>query len=492
MTEDMFATVGDTAAQPGNTAIGARHTAIGPDDAPTRAASTRTGVAPARRRSGRRASAAVAAATAAVLLGVGLVGTEPGWRGVAGPARGNEPAATSDGDDPATASGELAMAAPATAGGERWVATWATAMAVPVSGQPLAGFTDVTLRQRIHVSIGGDIVRLRLTNRYGRAPLVVRSVNLARPGAAPGELDPASVTPVTFAGSADVTVPAGAELVSDPVRISVPDDGDLLASFYLPGPTGPATHHRTAHSTGYVASGDHAADPTVAAFGDRTTSFWFLDGLDVRTRVAGAVVFLGDSITDGDRSTMDADHRWPDYLADRMLAAPRPYRFGVVNAGIAGNRLLLDHTSFGGVNALARLEHDVLTQTGARTVVVFEGVNDIQNTPTQYDPQQFVLAYRQIISRCREAGLRVVGATIAPFAGWSSWTPEREAVRVAVNRWIRGSGEFDAVLDFDAVLRDPAQPQRLLPAYDSGDHLHPGDAGYAAMAAAVDLRLLRP
>lgn len=412
---------------------------------------------------GRRrwTTAAIAALTASALVGTGIARAEPAATRLSVPR--------SD-----------------------WVATWATAIAVPVSGQPLAGFTDTTLRQRIHVSIGGDVVRLRLTNLYGKTPLVVRSATLARPGGAPGEVDVASLVPVSFAGSTSVTVPAGAELVSDPLRISVPADGDLLASLYLPGPTGPATFHRTAHSTGFVATGDRTADPTADAFPGRTTSFWFLDGLDVRSKVDGAVAFFGDSITDGDRSTLDANHRWTDYLADRMLAQPRPHQFGIANAGIAGNRLLLDHTSFGGVNALARLERDVLTQTGVRTVFVFEGVNDIQSSPSQYDPEQITRAYRQITQRAHDAGLRVVGATLGPFRGWPTWTPEREAVRLAVNEWIRTSGAFDAVVDFDRVLRDPAQPQRMLAAYDSGDHLHPGDAGYQAMAAAVDLKVFRP
>lgn len=374
-----------------------------------------------------------------------------------------------------------------------WVATWATAMAVPVSGQPLQGFTDTTLRQRIHVSIGGDVVRLRLTNVYGKAPLVVQSATLARPGAAPGDVDVASLVPVTFGGSTAFTVPTGAEFVSDPVHISVAGDNDLLASLYLPGPTGPATFHRDALTTGFVATGDQTSQPTVESFPGRTTTFWFLDGLDVRTKVRGSVAFLGDSITDGARSTLDANHRWPDYLADRMLAAPRSRQFGIANAGISGNRLLLDYTGSGqGVNALARLERDVLTQTGVRTVFVFEGINDIQNGPTQYDPEQFFQAYQQIIQRAHDGGLRVVGSTISPWEGWPAWTPEREAVRVAVNQWIRAAGEFDAIVDFDQVLRDPAQPQRILAAYDSGDHLHPGDAGYQAMAAAVNLTLLWP
>ena len=375
-----------------------------------------------------------------------------------------------------------------------WVGTWATAVAVPQSGQALAGFTDTTLRQRIHVSVGGDVVRLRLSNVYGKAPLAV-SATLASPatgtGAALGDVDPTTLAPVTFSGESQTLIPAGAELVSDPVSVTVPDDGDLIASLHVPGPTGPATYHASAHATGWIADGDQTSAASVSSFPRKTTSFWFLDGLDVQAKVDGSVAFLGDSITDGSGSTTDADHRWTDYLTDRVLDQPRPQRLGVLNAGIGGNRILLDASSAGqGVNALARLERDVLTQTGVETVVVFEGVNDIQQNPSEYNPDDIVAGYQQILQRAHDQGLRVVVATITPFEGWSKWTPEREAVRVAVNEWIRTSGEADAVIDFDAVVRDPAHPTRLLPAYDSGDHLHPNDNGYAAMGSAVDLRTL--
>ncbi|GIH19767.1 SGNH hydrolase [Rugosimonospora africana] len=411
----------------------------------------------------RWAAAAVAAATLVTgLIGAGIAQADPVAK--------KEPAARTD-----------------------WVATWATAAEVPFSGQQLAGFTDTTLRERIHVSIGGDVVRLRLTNVYGKTPLVVQSTTLGRPGGTPGDVDAASLVPVTFDGATSVTIPPGAEYASDPVRISVPGDGNLMASLYLPGPTGPATYHRDAWTTGYLAAGDQTGQPTVASFPSRISNFYFLDGLDVESTMDGSVAFLGDSITDGTHSTVDADHRWPDYLADRMLTQPRSRQFGVVNSGIAGNRLLLDYTGAGqGVNALARLERDVLTQTGVRTVFVFEGINDLQNDPTQYDPNQFIQAYHQIIQRAHDQGIRVVASTITPWAGWTAWTPEREAVRVQVNQWIRTSGEFDGVVDFDKVIRDPADPQRILPAYDSGDHLHPGDVGYKAMADAVNLDLLRP
>lgn len=385
-------------------------------------------------------------------------------------------------------------AAPATtsASGD-WVGAWATAVARPQNGQALAGFTDTTLRQRLHVSVGGSQVRLRLTNVYGAQPLVVGAATLALPGAGPGDVDAATVSAVTFSGDAAVTIPAGAELVSDPVALRIADDSDVLVSLYVPGPTGPATYHSAAHSTGWVATGDQTTAPSGSSFPRTTTSFWFLDGLDVKGATSGAVVFLGDSITDGSGSTRDANHRWPDYLADRMLQQPRPHRFGILNAGIGGNRLLLHANSPGqGDNALARFDRDVLTQTGAGTVVVFEGVNDIQQPNSQYDPEKLIAAYEQIIQRAHDQGMRAVGATIGPFQGWGTWTPEREAVRAAVNEWIRESGAFDAVIDFDAVLRDPDEPLRMRAEYDSGDHLHPGDAGYAAMADAVDLSVLSP
>lgn len=379
-----------------------------------------------------------------------------------------------------------------------WVGTWATAVAVPQTGRALVGFTDATLRQRIHASVGGEVVRLRLTNVYGTSPLAV-TATLATPstatGALAGDVDPATLVPVTFGGRRDVVIPVGSELASDPVPLVVPDDGDVLVSLHLPGPTGPATYHASAHTTGYLADGDQTSAVSASAFPRRTQSFWFLDGLDVRARVGGSVgsvAFLGDSITDGSGSTTDADHRWPDRLAERLLAQPRPLRLGVLNAGIGGNRVLLDAAGPGlGATALDRLTRDVLTQTAVETVVLLEGVNDIQQDPSEYDPQDIVAGYRQVLARSHQRGLKVVVGTITPFEGWTRWTPQREAVRVAVNTWIRGSGEPDAVIDFDAVVRNPSQPTRLRAAYDSGDHLHLNDAGYAEMAAAVDLRDLR-
>lgn len=387
------------------------------------------------------------------------------------------------------------------AAGTGWVGTWATAVAVPEAGTALTGFTDVTIRQRLRVTVGGDTVRLRLTNTYGTRPLEVRAVTLARPadatgpaGRVPGEVDPASLTRVTFAGSTEVRVPPGAVLLSDQVPFALPDRADLLVSLYLPGPTGPATYHESAHATGWLASGDHTTDPGATAFDRRTTSFWYVDAVDVRADVAGAVVCLGDSITDGTGISDDSDLRWPDQVAARMLAhGPVTDRFTLLNTGIGGNRLLRDANNPGqGANVLARLDRDVLTRTGVRTVVLLEGINDIQQDPSEYDPDQLIMAYRQVLSRCHALGIRLVLGTLLPFQGWDRWTPEREAVRAAVNAWIRTTGEVDGVIDFDAAVRDPAAPLRMLPAYDMGDGLHPGEAGYRAMADAVDLDLIRP
>ncbi|WP_082580499.1 SGNH/GDSL hydrolase family protein [Phycicoccus sp. Root563] len=451
--------------------------------------------APVPRRRRRHAVAAAALASVVLLAGIASVGGLTRAASADAPTDGSSRSLVAVSPKPSR--GEVPQEEGATpaaipsAARVRWVGTWATAVAVPQAGEALAGFTDVTLRQRVQVSLGGDVVRLRLTNVHGTSPLSV-SATLARPAtrhrALRGDLDPTTLVPVTFGGSRHVVIPAGSATTSDPVAIVVPDDGDLLVSLHLPGPTGPATYHPQAHSTGYVGHGDQTASASVAAFPGRTTSFWFLDGLDVRATASGSVVFLGDSITDGAASTLDADHRWPDRLADRVLAEPRPLRFGVLNAGISGNRLLLDaHGQGQGERALGRFTRDVLTRSGVETVVVLEGVNDIQQDPSETDPQDLVAAYREILVRAHERHVRVVVATIGPFRGWPRWTPECEAVRVAVNEWIRGSGEPDAVLDLDAALRDPVQPTRLVAAYDSGDHLHPNDLGYAAMAAAVDL-----
>lgn len=395
----------------------------------------------------------------------------------------------------AAGTGVVAVGAPQApaAKATHWVGTWSTAVARPVAGQALEGFRDTTIRHRVHVSLGGSPVRVRLTNVYGTRPLRVGPVTVALARGRDGTTQPGTIRPVTFGGSAKATVAAGTELASDPVPLVVPPDSDLLISVHVLGRTGPATYHAAARATGWTASGDHTSDADAEAFAGRTTSWWFLDGVDVESAAAGAVAFVGDSITDGTGSAMGANHRWTDVLAERVLSRPADRRFGVLNAGIAGNRVLLDGGAPGqGDRVPVRLQRDALDQTGVRTVVLFEGVNDIQQPPAQPDAARIIAGLEQVAARAHAAGLRVVGATIAPFEGWSQWTPQRDAVREQVNAWIRTTPAYDHVLDFDVVLRDPDHPQRLQPGFDSGDHLHPNDAAYDAMATSVDLDALLP
>lgn len=368
-----------------------------------------------------------------------------------------------------------------------WVGTWgaAAAFGVPNTG---GGYPNTTIRSALHASIGGDAVRVRLSNAFGLEPVDLSHVTVALaagpndPNAVPGTL-----RELTFGGLSGITIPVGADAFSDPAALAVPTGGDLLVTTFVPTPSGPVTYHPYAGQTSfYTNDGDHASDVSGAAF-DRTTQVWhYVDEVDVLATSLGAVVAYGDSITDGVGSTWDANHRWPDHLARRIATLPAGQRFGVVNAGVSGNRLLLDGGDFG-VNALARIDRDVLAKTSARTMIMLLGVNDIQQSPHQYDPNQIVMGLRQAVSQARARGLRVMGATITPFQGFSAWNPTLEGVRAAVNHWIRTGGGYDAVVDFDAAIRDPANPLAMLPAYDSGDHLHPRDAGYAAMAGAVRL-----
>jgi lysophospholipase L1-like esterase len=293
----------------------------------------------------------------------------------------------------------------------------------------------------------------------------------------------------TFAGARTVTIPAGQDLVSDPVPLAVPDSADLLVTVHTPDDSGPATYHRAAGQTNYLApSGDRAADIDGSAYKTTTTSWYYVTGVDVLDApAAGSVVTFGDSLTDGNGSTRDANHRWPDRLAERLGALPAYRRLGVLNAGISGNRLLREGV---GPSALSRLDADALSRSGVRVLIVLEGINDINGTPNATDPGAFEDAYRTLVTRAHAHGIRVLGATLTPYGGAGNFTAAREAVRQKVNVFIRGGGPFDGVVDFDAAVRDPAQPQRILPGYDSGDHLHFSDAGMRALADAVDLTAL--
>jgi lysophospholipase L1-like esterase len=339
-----------------------------------------------------------------------------------------------------------------------------------------------TLRQVVHTSVGGTSLRIRLSNAFGTQPVTFGHVyeGVRHPGTA--AVDGAN-RPLTFAGSASVTVPPGGVVTSDPLPGRVPALTDLLISTYVASAAGPGTGHGMAMQTSYLGPGDHAAEPGSQAFGQQTQSWYYLDSLSVETPAGtGAVAALGDSITDGWASTMDKDNRWPDYLARRLAADRRTSIKGVANEGISGNQVLNDGA---GQSALGRLDRDVLSQPGVRTVILLEGVNDIKSSPPPA-AADLIAGYRQIIDRVHAAGKCVVGATVLPFQGWSDWTPAGEQVRDQVNDFIRTPGAFDSVIDLDGVMSNPYDPARIFPPFDGGDHLHPNDKGMQAMADTVD------
>jgi lysophospholipase L1-like esterase len=363
-----------------------------------------------------------------------------------------------------------------------WVGTWAASPAAPVANTP-DGYPGYSIRNVVHTSAGGGRARVHLSNAFGATPLTFGHVTVAVQGTGPDAV-PGSVRSLTFGGAASVVVPAGAEALSDPVSLRVPADANLLVTTYVPTKSGPVTYHPAASQTSYFTrAGDFAGSESGAPYTEQTSVWHYVSGVDVQGGAEASVVTLGDSITDGVGSVAGANHRWPDYLADRLHG-----RYGVLNAGISANRLLLDVPGSGaGQNALSRFDRDVLSVGGVRTLIVMEGINDIQQDPHQTDPAAITSAYRQLVTQAHARGIRVLGGTLTPFKGWRVYDETLEATRTAVNTFIRTGGVFDGVVDFDAAVRDPADPLRMLPAYDSGDHLHPGDAGYERMAAAVRL-----
>jgi lysophospholipase L1-like esterase len=386
---------------------------------------------------------------------------------------------------------------------QHWLGTW-MAGTMPAQGNPtaVAGFSDQTVREVVHTTLGGPEIRMELANTFGTAPLKVADVEVAR-SAGHGTIVPGSSVRVTFDGAAEPIVPPGARLVSDPVAFHAPGDSDIAVSLYFVGQTGPATQHRQSRELAYVStSGNHTQDATASEYPTQLESWFYVDAVQVRAdSEASAVVALGDSITDGDKSTIGADRRWPNDLARRILASPRLRDESVLNAGIGANRLLND-SILGGPNALARVDRDVLAQPHGSTLIVLEGTNDIgfsQAPPiagleprTEVSAAGIIAGYKQLIARAHTAGLRILGGTLNPFRGSFYWSPAAEAKREAVNEWIRGSGAFDGVVDFARAVGDPADPSVYAPAFDSGDHLHPNDAGYQAMADAIDLDCLAP
>ncbi len=371
-----------------------------------------------------------------------------------------------------------------------WIGTWGTSQAGPAS----TGYAGYSIRNVVHTSVGGNRTRITLSNKFGTAPLVLGAVTVGlRAAGQTADAVPGSLRPLTFAGKSTVTVPAGNDVTSDPLTVAVPEDADLLVTTYTPDSPGAATHHPSASQTSFLAPGrDRTSEVSGAGFTEQTGSWFYLKEIDVQgAPAAGSVVAFGDSITDGGYSTGGANRRWPDYLADRMKTLPASQRLGVLNSGVSANRLLLDGGDVPTLRSgLSRLDDDALDRTAVRTAIVLMGVNDLLQTPRQNDPTAIAAGYRNLVDRLHAKGIKVVGATLLPFKGWWGYDAGLEATRSGVNEFIRTSGVFDAVADFDATVRNPADPLAMRAEFAAEDRLHPSDAGNEALAAAVNLARL--
>ena len=397
---------------------------------------------------------------------------------------------------PAASTGALLAQKPAAP--QVWLASWGASQQIPEPHNALSpeDLTDATVRQIFHLSVGGPMLRVHLSNAFGTEPLHVKAIHVARPlSPASSGIDPASDRALTFADEPEAEIPPGAELVSDPLPYPVAPLSDLAVTLYFPNPPARETGHPGSRATTYFVHGNVVSAANILE--PKHVDHWYqVSEIDVQASPgAASVVALGDSITDGHGATTNGNDRWTDVLASRLQASPATRNVGVSNQGIGGNHLLIDGL---GPNVLARFDRDVLAPTGVRWVIVFEGVNDLGGLAREHEVsppehaamvQRVIAAYEQIIDRAHGHGLRVYGATITPYVGSSYYHPGplSEADRQAVNKWIREPGHFDALIDFDSVVRDPQHPDQLLPAYDCGDHLHPSPAGYKAMAESIPL-----
>jgi lysophospholipase L1-like esterase len=395
---------------------------------------------------------------------------------------------------PAQAGSRAATQAPA------WVASWGASQQIPETQNKLAAddLRDATLRQVFHLSVGGTALRVHLSNAFGTEALHFTSVHIAKPISPDSPaIDSTSDRPLAFAGRPDITVPPGAEFVSDPLQLSIKALSDIAVTFHIDTAPLTETGHPGSRATSYFVHGDFVGAANLTD--PKQVDHWYqVSEIDVQAAPgANTVVTLGDSITDGHGSTTNGNDRWTDVLASRLQDSPITLNIGVSNQGIGGNHLLTDGL---GPNALARFDRDVLGPAGVRWVILLEGVNDLggltqkkEVSPEEHAERvrQVLAAYQQIIARCHAHGLSVFGATITPYVGSDYYHPGplSEADRQAVNQWIRTPGHFDAVIDFDKVVQDPQHPDQLLPAYDCGDHLHPSPAGYKAMGNAIPLNL---
>jgi lysophospholipase L1-like esterase len=381
---------------------------------------------------------------------------------------------------------------------EHWVPTWTTAQLLArtpppanANANPPAGYSNQTIRMVVRTSIAGSRVRVKLSNAFGSAPVTIGAAHIAL-RAKESAIAPGSDRALAFNGKPGAVVGPGVVLLSDPVDLNLPALSDVAVSLYFPGETGPPTTHATALHTTYISKGDATGEATLGEAAT-TQSYYWLYALEVTAPAAtGLVVAYGDSITDGARSTSETNHAWPALLAARLAGAKPALRVAVANMGIGGNRVLRDGA---GVSALGRLDRDVFSQPGVKWLMLLEGINDIgreASVPAEtVQADDLIAGYKQIIERAHSHGIRVIGCTLTPYQGANYYRDHGEEVRAAVNNWIRTGGAFDGVVDFEAATRDAENPKKLRAEFDPGDHLHPNDAGYQAMADAIDLKLFK-
>lgn len=375
---------------------------------------------------------------------------------------------------------------------DRWVGTWATSPMASANTDGRYGGEDMTVREIVHVSMGGPLMRVVLTNEFGTEPLTIGAVHVALAGKG-GEISLTSANAMTFGGKGSITIPAGSMAVSDPAGLAMPAFADVAVSIFVPAQTiQQVSVHGFADQTNYVSAGNEVSRVKLTA-AKEIFSWPFLKGVEVKVGGgSGSIVCFGDSITDGALSTRDANSRWPDLLARRLQGNKKAANLGVLNEGIGGNRVLHDGT---GPSALARFDRDVVAQAGVKYLVIMEGINDIGVAAGPNNPHDVVTAedliegFSQMAARAHTHGIQVIGATLTPYEGAKYASPAGEAMREAVNQWIRTSNLLDGVIDFEKATQDPANPKAFAPNADSGDHLHPKDAGYKAMADAIDLKL---